>query len=357
MTADAVGGVWTYAVELTRALASHGVEVAIATMGVPPSAAQRAEVAALPNATLHESAFRLEWMADPWDDVARAGDWLLSLERRQRPDVVHLNGYAHAALPWRAPALVVAHSCVCSWWRAVHGAPAPAEWDRYRATVRRGLRAARLLVAPTRAMLHALAEHHGPLPAARVVPNARDSRRFVPDVEEPFVFAAGRLWDEAKNVGALARVAPRLPWPVYVAGDAAAPDGSAPTLAGVRVLGRLDERAMASWLGRAAVFALPARYEPFGLSALEAALAGCALVLGDIPSLREVWGDAAAYVPPDDADALGATITTLATSAPRRERLAARARARAATYAPARQAAAYLHCYHQLLRTPVSTCA
>ncbi len=32
---------------------------------------------------------------------------------------------------------------------------------------------------------------------------------------------------------------------------------------------------------------LPARYEPFGLSVLEAALSGCALVLGDIPSLRE----------------------------------------------------------------------
>ena len=34
------------------------------------------------------------------------------LERRLRPDVVHLNGYTHGALPWRAPVLVVGHSCV-----------------------------------------------------------------------------------------------------------------------------------------------------------------------------------------------------------------------------------------------------
>ena len=33
MTADTVGGVWTYAVELVRALAPHRVTVALATMG------------------------------------------------------------------------------------------------------------------------------------------------------------------------------------------------------------------------------------------------------------------------------------------------------------------------------------
>ena len=57
------------------------------------------------------------------------------------------------------------------------------------------------------------------------------------------------------------------------------------------------------WLRRATIFALPARYEPFGLSALEAGLAGCALVLGDIP-MREVWHDAAMFVPPEQPAAL-----------------------------------------------------
>ena len=59
-----------------------------------------------------------------------------------------------------------------------------------------------------------------------------------------------------------------------------------------------------TWMARAAIYALPARYEPFGLTALEAGLSGCALVLGDIPSLREVWGETACFVPPDDRDAV-----------------------------------------------------
>jgi glycosyltransferase involved in cell wall biosynthesis len=114
-------------------------------------------------------------------------------------------------------------------------------------------------------------------------------------------------------------------------------------------LGTLDESALAGWLARASIFALPARYEPFGLLALEAALSGCALVLGDIPSQREVWGDAAEFVPPDDDAAIARGIEQLIASP---ERLAARAdaaRARAARYSIASMTAGYLRAYHTAL--------
>ena len=41
--------------------------------------------------------------------------------------------------------------------------------------------------------------------------------------KQPFALSMGRLWDEAKNMEALAAVARDLPWPVEVAGDAPAP--------------------------------------------------------------------------------------------------------------------------------------
>src|SRR5512146_3153725 len=98
MTADTVGGVWTYAVELSRELRDYGVGVALATMGAPLSRAQRADVRGLSNVELFESSFKLEWMDDPWDDVFGAGEWLLGLETSWRPDLIHLNGYSHSAL-------------------------------------------------------------------------------------------------------------------------------------------------------------------------------------------------------------------------------------------------------------------
>src|SRR5690242_9948589 len=88
MTADAVGGVWTYVMELANALAAAGAEVMLATMGPRPTADQRAHAQSIPGLTLEESAFKLEWMDDPWDDVARAGEWLLELEESFRPDVI-----------------------------------------------------------------------------------------------------------------------------------------------------------------------------------------------------------------------------------------------------------------------------
>jgi glycosyltransferase involved in cell wall biosynthesis len=348
LTTDTVGGVWTYALELARALQPHGVLVSLATLGFPLSPDQRAEAEAVPGLEIFESSYRLEWMDDPWDDVRRSGDWLLDLEESVRPDVVHLNGYAHGALPFRAPTLVAGHSCVTSWWTAVKGESLPLNWTRYRREVTRGLQAACLVVTPTGAMLQELQRYYGPLRATRVIPNGRDAALFTPAPKEPLLFAAGRLWDEAKNLEALERVAPRLPWPVYVAGEEHRPGGGEVHCRNVRGLGRLARPELAAWLGRAAIYALPARYEPFGLSALEAAFAGCALVLGDIPSLREVWGDAALYVPPDDTEALTARVRQLIERPDEREALAKRARVRAFEFTPERMAAGYLSAYQYL---------
>jgi glycosyltransferase involved in cell wall biosynthesis len=345
MTVDPVGGVFTYAVELARALGRHGIHMSLATMGGRLRREQTHSLARLGNVTPYESTFQLEWMGEPWRDVARAGEWLGALEARVKPDLAHLNGYVHAALAWRAPVVVVAHSCVLSWWEAVRHGPAPAQWARYREAVAAGLRAADVVVAPTAAVLRDLHRHYGAVPRARVVPNGRDPRTFPVRPKRPFVLCATRLWDEAKNVEALRAAAARLPWPVCVAGAAQSPEGQRVSLDGLWALGALAPAALARWFSRAAIYALPACYEPFGLSALEAGLAGCALVVGDIPSLREVWDDAAAFVDPADPDALVETLQRLIASDEERGRLGERARARALEYSPERMADGYLRAY------------
>jgi glycosyltransferase involved in cell wall biosynthesis len=342
MTADTVGGVWTYAAELSRALTARGLDVHLATMGGPVQPHQREALAGCDGVTLHEGHFALEWMPDPWRDVDEAGAWLLALEKKLQPALVHLNQFAFGALPFRAPRLVVGHSCVLSWWLAVQGGDAPPSWDTYRQRVTAGLRGADRVAAPTAAMLHSLGEHYG-LQGGVVLPNGRDPTLFRPAaVKHPFIFAAGRFWDEAKNLAALQAAAPGLPWPVRVAGALAAPDGRHLEPGAVQALGELPAAEVAREMGDAALYALPARYEPFGLSILEAALAGCALVLGDLPSLRETWGSAAAYVPPDDAAALHDALQRLIACPDERSRLAAAARRRALQFSPANMAEAWL---------------
>ena len=349
MTTDTVGGVWNYSLELARGLGEKGIEVALATMGAPINELQRDKLDRIPRLRVFESHFKLEWMEDPWRDVDKAGDWLLNLESRINPDVVHLNNYAHGALPWSAPKVVVGHSCVLSWWRAVKNEEAPESWDRYQVEVAAGLSAADLVVAPSTAMLASLADHYGELARTRVIPNGRDAGLFRPAAKEPLIFSAGRLWDEAKNLEALERVARRLPWPIFVAGDNHHPEGGEIRPHNTRLLGRLSQRALAAWVGRASIYALPARYEPFGLSVLEAALAGCALVLGDIPSLREIWRNRAVFVPPNDPEALEREIQSLINAPERRQSLAAGARSRALELTPERMVEGYLAAYGEVL--------
>jgi hypothetical protein len=251
---------------------------------------------------------------------------------------------------------------VLSWYEAVRGGPAPAAWDRYRRAVQAGLRAAEALVAPTEAMARALLRHHGPLPRPRVILNGRDPARFAPAEKWPLVLAAGRVRDEAKNAAGVVRAAPRCPWPVAIAdafeptppaGARAPPGAGTPAPEALRpgqahLLGRLGARALAGWMGRAAIFAHPARYEPFGLAVLEAALSGCALVLGDLESLRELWDGAALFVPPGDDAALAGALRALAADRRGRAVFAAAARARALRLGADRMTEAYLSLYRSL---------
>jgi len=342
ISTDTVGGVFTYTAELATALAAQGDEVVVATMGPRLRREQRA---LLPG-RVHESGFRLGLMDDPWDEVATAGRWLLALEEAERPDVVHLCSLAHGALPFQAPKVLVAHSCVLSWWRAVHGAEAPAEWDRYREETSAGLAGADAVVAPTQAMLDELEHDHRLPPGVATVIHDGSSAPLVPGEAEKrkLVMGAGRFWDPAKGLATLDAAAEGLAWPVVIAGD--------PGEGGTRhaeSTGVLGPTALAELRREASIYAAPATCEPFGLGILEAARDRCALVLGYIPSLRELWKGAAVFVEPGDEHALHEVLEALTRDRYLRAELAERAQLRAATYSIAYTADAYRRLYEQLV--------
>src|SRR5262244_2464724 len=62
VTADTIGGVWTYTRELVAGLIRRGEQVTLVSFGDIPSAAQTRWMEGLPNLTYHPTAFKLEWM-------------------------------------------------------------------------------------------------------------------------------------------------------------------------------------------------------------------------------------------------------------------------------------------------------
>lgn len=351
MTTDCVGGVWSYSLDLCAALADHGCEVLLACTGGPLPESARAEAEHLGNVQLNAAPWRLEWMDDPWDDVARAADWLGGLASDFGPDLVHLNSYGPATVDFGVPVLLVAHSCVYTWFAAVHGTEPGAAWRPYRRHVVDALQGADTVIAPTQAFLDALGHcypevrfrgrsdviYHG------VRAPDDDSR---PPAAARYVLAVGRVRDAAMNLEQLAGAAHALPCPVFIAGQGT----FARRPPGLVMLGRRSRRQLWPYYRQATVFAHPALYEPFGPAVLEAALAGCPLMLADIPGLRELWRGAARFADPHDGRDWQRQLKALLAD-PRQCRMLGRAaRDRAARFNVPRMAARYVRHYKALLR-------
>ena len=249
MTTDTVGGVWTFAKQLSSELLARHCHVALVSVGRMPSQAQMTSVNAL--ASKWGAQFRflataaaLEWMDENAEAYSDAAPLLLEIARDFRADLILSSQYCYGALPFDGPKIVVAHSDVLSWAKACRtdGLP-PSPWlDRYRALVATGLERADVLVAPTHWMLHALEEHFRLPGELHVIHNGRSiSHPPIHKSRQLQAVTAGRLWDEGKNLTMLYEL--EAPLPLLIAGEIGnvSPEshgaGATPLL-----LGHLDDR-------------------------------------------------------------------------------------------------------------------
>lgn len=354
MTTDAVGGVWQYSLDLAAGLAEHGFETLLAVLGPGPSAAQRCEAEAVPGMRLLATDLALDWVDADAAAAARAAEALVDLAGQETVDLVHLNSPSLAAYArFDVPVVAAAHGCPSTWWEAARTTPLHPGFEWHRHAMARGLSAATLTIAPTRAFAETIRRHYGLTALPQVVHNGR--RPLTPAAAsgtpgEAFAFTAGRLWDAVKRIDLLDDVAARLDIPFYAAGPLEAPQGDRIAPEHLRALGRLDSAGVAEWLARRPVFVSAASFEPFGLAVLEAAMAGCPLVLSDIAPFRELWDGAARFVAPGDGAAFAAAIEEAAGDAVLRERMGEQARARSACYSAAAMAVRTARVYEGLLR-------
>jgi glycosyltransferase involved in cell wall biosynthesis len=347
MTADAVGGVWTYATGLASALAERGADVHLVTMGPAPNTDQRAMISAT-SVHLVESPLALEWQDLEGNDTAAARRFFSKLEAHLEPDIVHLNSFREAAFGWRRPVVVAAHSCVNSWAIACQDTAwlSNAKWQSYTKSLAAGLDCASAWVCPSHAFHDTVADLYRPRSPGFVIWNGIAPAVAPPAQKDDFILAAGRVWDTAKNLSALAHTGSGQAWPILVAGpNGTSMDGDA----AVQLLGRISHADLFGLMRRAAVFTSPALYEPFGLSVLEAASAGCALVLSDIPTFRELWDEAAVFVDKTDVIALHGALSQLSADARKRTLLQQAAFARSRLYSSRRTVDSYVALYQGLL--------
>ena len=336
LVTDAVGGVWVYSLELARALAAHQVDVTLAVIGPAPSETHREQATGL---RLIETGLPLDWMPTSPGEMRRAGDALAALARNEGFDLVQTcSAPLLADAQFDQPCIAVQHSCVASWWAAVRGTPLPREFSWRRDLVEAGLNRAAAVIAPSVSFAAETARIYDLCRPVLPVYNGRASVTPIGIPQGDFVFTASRLWDEGKNIATLDAAAQLTGIPFEAAGAIAGPNGARGTFGNLKVTGELDGARLATILAARPIYASAAVYEPFGLSVLEAANAGCALILSDIPTFRELWRDAALFVSPRRAEAFATAVDQLTANPDERERLGRAARNRAQGYTPVRMA-------------------
>jgi glycogen(starch) synthase len=362
ITADTVGGVWTYARELVSGLAHRGVQVTLVSFGDIPTAAQTDWMDGLRGVDFRPTAFRLEWMQEVEEDIAASSEYLATVISEVKPDIVHLNQYAYGALKLPVPKIVVAHSDVVSWWVAVHGdQPRENRWIRwYRDTVTRGLAGSEVVVAPTHWMLDCVRAYYCSPQKTQVIYNGRNPNLFNPHVgKDDYVISVGRLWDAGKQVSLLTQCDQAAP--VVIVGSERHPDSAyrgderSAQLQNVTFEGPKSEGQLRHLYSKAAAYAATSRYEPFGLAPVEAALSRCVIIANDIPSFHEIWGDTAFYFRYNDPQDLARAIRDISQDRELRVRYSNLAYARARqNYNAERMADEYLALYEQTVRTEMT---
>ncbi|MGA8429865.1 MAG: glycosyltransferase family 4 protein [Candidatus Sulfotelmatobacter sp.] len=322
VTADTLSGAWTYTRELVTGLVTRGVRVTLVSFGDIPLPEQVRWMESLHGLDYRPTAFRLEWMHEAEFDCIDSANFLATLVRELRPDVLHLNQFIFGALPVNVPRVVMAHGDLITWTQAVEGyTPRLTRWLKwYRDMVIAGIEGADAVVAPSAWMLDSIRSSYASPQRDAVIYPGRNPIFFNPYInKEDSVLSIGRLVDAGKQVFLLTQCA--HPIPVCIVGsEQTVPIPRVPIRADVKLA--LDENSVAirgpqteaqlrALYSRASIYAATARYEPLGMPALEAALSRCAIVANDIPSFREIWGDAALYFHTNNAASLADTIRQL----------------------------------------------
>jgi glycosyltransferase involved in cell wall biosynthesis len=269
----------------------------------------------------------------------------LAAQPRGRPIVI--DGLAFGALPEAAEALHGSHSVVALVHHplALEAGLSAADAARLHASERTALAAARHVVTTSTATARLLAaDYQVPSERLSVVEPGTDRVEVRPRRQDGAVvlLAVGSVIPRKGYdvlVAALARLR-HLSWRLVIAGDCGRSPETFRRLQAdiadlglaerVTLLGAVPPDELSSLYAASDLFVLPSRFEGYGMAYAEALAHGLPVIgttAGAVP--QTVPGDAGVLLPPDDVDALAATLQQLVESPDERERLAAGARATA----------------------------
>jgi glycogen synthase len=305
MTTDTRDDKWYFTLNLLSSLSYENVEVVLLAMGPKLFHHQLEELEELaPNIHFYHQSILPEWKENDLTSLPRASIWINKIFSAEKPDLIHLNHYSPACIHWDVPVVLSPHSCIVMQEMVKNQNDLTDNHQKVFHMTQIALHSANALVFPSVALLSYFTAIYGEMSNVFIIPPGL-KQNFIPsDQKFPMVFSEGNLEDPYHQLDLLMDAASSINGEIFIAGEK---EQIQRLPKNVRFLGKLTRQQKMNWLKMAAIYAWPSKNDPFGLGFLDAASQRCALVGGENPYLKEIWGEALEEVkdenPIDLADA------------------------------------------------------
>ena len=322
MTSSAERDIWQFTSLLVGQLAEHhAASVLVVVLGRLPA---ESNIAFLCHRAHPDATVEVQNLDGPLDNEEHAAadqlavtrSALRDLARQWGAQVIHANHFSAVAAGFESiPVLLTAHGDQCSKHSLVDGESPPQVEPGYVEMIRRSLMTASCVVAPSGFVADCLSRWFGYRGVVRVIPYAATPFPEAMEAERKIdVVTSGDLWAPSTNFVCFQAAAALAPDLAFAAIGPLVPYGiqrTRPIAHSILFTGDASKAELNQMLANSKVYVSASTYDPTGVGSIQAALAGCRLLLSDSAFYRAIWGDRAAYFDARDVDSLLAGIRSL----------------------------------------------
>lgn len=345
MATDVKSEVWNYSLTLSRELLKHiNAEILMISFGGMPTDSQKKELEDL-NIEFQFTDFSTDIEFNP--DISKIKTTFESSIKSFNPHVIHLN-HLYFDLIFNKPCVLACHKIFNdSINRYNH---LDKDSLNFKQIMNKSLNNADIIVAPSRFFAENIIKTYNFTKGIKIIYNGVDYKPYSDMPESSTLVACGNLSDNNKSMNLLLSIAYKLPdnIKIKIIGNLQS-DRKLPK--NVEFLKNLSNLELQEVYKNSSIYIALSNFEANGLSSIQAAYSGCAILANDIPVCKELWGDCAYVFERDNAISLMRCINNLVENKNLLEITARNCQAKAlSVFNSKRMAYEYINLYKNVLK-------
>ena len=315
MTTDVKSDVWDYSLTLSRALLKHiNAEILIISLGGNPTDSQKEELENL-NIESQFTEFPVDLFTDLESnlDISEVKVFFENSVKEFNPHIIHLN-HGYLNFDSTKPCVFACHGDllnkkVCS-DNINRYSPLYKNLLNYKQIINKNIDRSDIITAQTRFIAGCLAKTYDFKKGINIVHNGIDYTPYSGMPENPTLVACGNSADQSNSINLLLNIAYKLPdnIKIKIIGDLQ-PERKLPK--NVEFLRNLSSCELQDVYKNSSIYLALSNHESNGLSSIQAAYSGCAILANDIPVFKELWSDCAYIFEKDNVNSLMRCINNL----------------------------------------------